>query len=77
MHEVGRLGRQGEGGSKGVRSVGPQGRERGEEGGGFTSIYAAAPREARKGAVEGEPLAASTILHHWRPFWTTQVAVRA
>lgn len=59
-------------------------REREKRGGGFTSIYAAVTRGARKERGRGErkrgkraSRSESTILHHWRPFWTTQVAVRA
>lgn len=61
-------------------------REKEKGGGGFTSIYAAVTRGARKerGRERGERKrgkrashSESTILHHWRPFWTTQVAVRA
>lgn len=34
-------------------------------------------REERAMGGEGLSRSESTILHHWRPFWTTQVAVRA
>lgn len=58
--------------------------KREKRGGGFTSIYAGVTRGARKERGRGERKrgkrashSESTILHHWRPFWTTQVAVRA
>lgn len=60
-------------------------KDRGKErrGGGFTSIYVAVTRGAREECGRGRERrkrasrSESTILHHWRPFWTTQVAVRA
>lgn len=44
-------------------------------------LYMPAGREGRErervGEGESFSRGESTILHHWRPFWTTQVAVRA
>lgn len=83
---VGPGGGGGERGGKGKsrKRKGENEREREMRGGGFTSIYAAVTRGARKERGRGErkrgkraSRSESTILHHWRPFWTTQVAVRA